>query len=402
MSADKVGVAIEADVVRAVVRNRQGIVAIEVPWDSTRPDLAVAALRERIGDVNAIALSIGLGFLAIAKPELPPISGSAARRILQRDADRHFPIEGRIAIAASGGSDYAFATPSATLDAWVNAFRVWAPVTSVYAAPHAIMRALSANESGASNATRSFTVDAGASERGLLSFDNNRLRDVRRLPETLAAATLNGARPIPDALLKGASGKFAAALGTITTGDDSLDSMLLDSTLEHSLLRQRQLRLWRSVAMFAASLCALVWAANMQRDKALASVEQSIRALDTQAAPAYESQAKLTRANTELALLASSQQQNADALSVLAMVSKALPVAAVVQRAEWDGRVWRIDGSTDNAAQIVPRLDSVKAFRDVHSLGASTRFRDGERMRESFSVSFALNATTPGGARDSR
>ena len=63
-------------------------------------------------------------------------------------------------------------------------------------------------------------------------------------------------------------------------------------------------------------------------------------------------------------------------------------ICRFVQRLDWDGTVWRIEGSAANAPAIVPMLDSDALFSDVRIVAATTRFLDMGRQRESFSISF--------------
>ena len=107
---------------------------------------------------------------------------------------------------------------------------------------------------------------------------------------------------------------------------------------------------------------------------------------------------RLELARAELNLLA--PQASASAAAVLARLGGVLPRDAFVQRLDWDGTVWRIDGSATNAPAIVPMLDGDSMFADVRIVAATTRFMDMGKQRESFSISFQTRQA--GGANGTR
>jgi len=55
---------------------------------------------------------------------------------------------------------------------------------------------------------------------------------------------------------------------------------------------------------------------------------------------------------------------------------------------------WQIDGTALDAAAIVPLLDRDDRFEDVRFLSASSRFRDGDRTYETFSIAFRVRPST--------
>ena len=139
-----IGIALEHDVLRVVHRERGKIVATEISWDAANPELAIETLNSQLGKPRTIALSIGLGFLEVARPELPTLTAADRLRVLRRDADRYFPIEGAAAVSGANAGGVAFALPGNQLQFWISAFGSWAPVRSVVAAPNSIANALSA------------------------------------------------------------------------------------------------------------------------------------------------------------------------------------------------------------------------------------------------------------------
>ena len=133
-------VAIVVDVarLRAVTDASDGSV-LEMPWDPTVPADALTRLRDMFGAPSAVLLIVGVGFLEIARPELPPLASDARHALLMRDADRYFPTSVQAAAAWSDG--LAFAMPALTLDSWVRAFSELGPIDGVITIPEACAEA---------------------------------------------------------------------------------------------------------------------------------------------------------------------------------------------------------------------------------------------------------------------
>lgn len=384
-----VGVALEATVVRVAYRTGGQMVFAEHVWDASAPERVVDTLRASIGNAQSVVLSVGLGFLEIAKPEVPSMNAADRRRVLLRDADRYFPAAGALAIASAESNGPAFATGSERLQHWVRAFQEWAPVRGVFAAPNTIAAAI--------ESSGTFAVDAGVDEHGLLEIDKGNVRSARRVPQRLASQLPKGISSLHQDGSERAPGKYSAAAGALLLADAPLAAMLLDGSLEDSLQSLRTRRTWLSYALAAAALLALTLAGSHQRDATLRSTELAVDSLRTLAAPGLASRKQLEQLASEARIVSARTGAAKDPLRVLAVLSEALPADAFVQRLEWDGSEWRVDGSVNAAASVVPRLDSAASFSAVRVLGASTRFRDGARMRESFSVAFRVSGDTAGG-----
>lgn len=369
--------------VRAFVRDADGP-TLELSWDPASPDDVVARLRDTFGAPSASVLVIGLGFLEIARPELPPLTANGRRDVLLRDSDRYFPIDGNIAVAWTTG--IAFAIASSTLDVLVRAFDALAPVRAVTTIAHACLLA------GLDGTLR---VDAGRDEYGQLVIAGRLLREARRVraavPATASARTIE-----PRALAR-------ASLTLLNTPDDHL---LLNAQLAQRFAGERRQRWFQSGAVLFASLVLLALSADAWRGRELTTLQQRAAEFRTLAAPALMAQQRLLRATTERAMLTAADsvaRAGAGPTAVLAHLATVLPTDAFVQRLEWDGVVWRIDGSATDAARIVPLLDADAHFQDVRFVAASTRFVDGSRQRESFSIAFRTRTinvpTSSAGAR---
>lgn len=369
---------LEADVVRALRATGDASRAlVEVAWSPEAPDAMVDALRAQLGSSSDVVLVVGLAFLEIAQPELPPIDPESARAVLWRDGDRYFPLSEPIAVVSSDG--LALALPSRTLDAWVRACRTLGPVRAILAAPMVCARVLG---------TGTCSLPAGDQEVGVVTATGGRMQSVRRAPRASgpsASSAADAAIPAMDPvdLLR------AAREWT----DASLDEQLLHATLAETMRGARQRRWLLSLACATGALIAMLWSLDHRREAQLAAWRARVAALEAQAAPAVMAETRGARARAELALLAdaASARTGPDApLVVLGHLSRVLPRDAFVQRLEWNGQVWRVEGTADNAPRLVPVLDGDPRFRDVRIAAPSQRFLDVGRPRESFAISFNL------------
>lgn len=435
-----IGVALESTVVRIAHHARGQWRVAEYAWNPETPERLVDLLQAEVPAPRAIVLAIGLGFLETSKPDLPPLLPSDARRVLLRDADRYFPLEQTAAVSAPGAGGIAFAMSAAQLQRWVDAFASWAPVRGVFAAPDCVATALGSSGSlrgpgvgagarvgshGAAGASAqvnaetdipvgadsdtdmlTYRVDAGIAETGLVRFqardetntDAYCVVDARRIPTGMLDAAVQHTTFVHELSVEGVTGQYAAAIGAVQLRHSSVDAMLLDANSADAFRGARNRRVLLSAVVFAVALLIVVLSFNARRDTTLRVTQRLVDSLTAVAAPGLAAQLRLQQFGTEGALLAAQASGRDDVLHVIAALSEALPRDAFVERLEWDGSQWRIDGSVNQASSVVPRLDSARLFTDVHVLGASTRFRDGAQMRESFSVSFR----TTGASRGSR
>jgi hypothetical protein len=217
------------------------------------------------------------------------------------------------------------------------------------------------------------------SEQGLLRLDRGVVREVRRSRQPLATSgpPLDGAQ-------------VAAAVFTATGGGDGMpaDLQLVSVLMEERLAAARRTRWWRAGVVAATSLLFVLWAAGTYRARVLEALTQDAATLATASQPALEARLRLERARDEHRLL--STAPSTDPGEVLALLGELLPADVVVQRAEWDGLQWRIDGSAADAAALIPRLDGHPRLADVRALAPSTRYLDGGRQRSSFSIGLRL------------
>lgn len=366
-------VLLDATRIRAM-SSASGAKVVEVAWDPTMPQDGVRRLRNTVGasSSSSIVLVVGLGFLEIAHPELPPLDAEARRVLLLRDADRYFPLEGEVAVAWQNG--FAFAMPERALSSFVGAFEDLGSVDVVLALPHAVARA---------GTDGVYATDAAPGERGTITLREGAVSEVRRTAAPVgngSADTAPRELDVPRVLLAALNSRLAP-----------IPDQLLETNLAATFARRQRSRMWRSAALFAAALVASAWIADRLRDRELAHVEEQLAALTTAAAPAQRAALRLDRALTEQRLLASADSLNSSGTTpaaILALLGALLPKDAFLQRLEWDGTAWRIDGSASDAPRIVPLLDADAHFADVRIVAASTRFLDAGKQRESFSIAF--------------
>jgi hypothetical protein len=143
----------------------------------------------------------------------------------------------------------------------------------------------------------------------------------------------------------------------------------------------------------AACLLSLVfalWALDRSRERALEAAREEAAALAVQAAPAGELEANLAAVENERLALEQAADRPVDPLVVMAALGERLPAGATVLNLRMVGREWQIDGTAPDAAAIVPLLDGDQRFHDVRFLSASSRFREGERTYETFSIAFRV------------
>ncbi|HYW31392.1 MAG TPA: PilN domain-containing protein [Gemmatimonas sp.] len=380
MSASHSFVAVLLDPDRVRVFSAAGELIATESWTPEAPDAAFERLRAVIAPSATATLVLGLGFLEVARPELPPLDVKQRRALLLRDADRYFPTGEAIAVSVTG--DFACAVRADQLQMWIAALGRICTIRGSATVLECLARA---------GAHGPMAMSSGMTEAATASFERGTLTAISRnaLPSSTArVAGAAGATTLAELDLR-LVGRGAAAVA-----DAPLEAMLLDGTLASKFGGARRRRWMQSAAAFLLAAAAFAWSADRLRTRELDATNVALRELNEKSTPARLAAVRLERARAELAML-SDTMVSPDA--VLAELGTALPRDAFVQRLEWDGTLWRIEGSALDAPRIVPLLDANPMFRDVRIVAASTRFLDAGRQRESFSMSFR---TRDGGSRD--
>ncbi|MSR36471.1 MAG: hypothetical protein EXR95_07495 [Gemmatimonadetes bacterium] len=379
---DVVGVELASDVVRAValgVWRRGPRASLEIAWDPERPEEAVARLRDELGGANRLALAVGLAFLHPKRVHLPPAPGAARRSMLALEPDRFFPVDEPLVVSLLDAADLAFGAEASLVERWIAAFEEWAPVESVEPAPLAAARAVPH-----AAAEGVFAIPAAPGERGLLELAGGRVRSARRVPPGVEAPL---GRPLPAAA--GLPPDFVTALGAARGVDAELDTMLLPDGHAVRTRTRRLRRLALTAATCAAAVVLALWALDRWRERTLARVSGEIARTAAAADEAIALRDRLGALDLESAALADTRvDPGSDPLSVLAALSVRLPAGATLTSLRASGTDWQIDGAAADAAALVPLLDREGPFQDVRVLTASSRFREGARTYETFSIAF--------------
>ena len=352
---------------------------LDVAWSPEAPEAGVTALRAAAGAADAIALSIGLGLLHVTRVELPAAPEEARERMLSLESERFFATTAPAIVALAPGGAVAFAVDAGALQAWCDAFERWAPIVRIDATPTALARALGPNGGG------DYQLDAGSDTFGFVSIRAGAVVAARRIPLSL------GERPgVTLPTVSGVPGSHLAAWGALL-GEDAVETGTLASTGQRvAFASRRRRRLAVAVLAAVAGLALAASAADRWRERTLAALSAEVAARRDAAAPGREALAARAALDAEVAALRRIGASRVGSLAALAAISSALPPDAVVLNARAVGREWQVDGTAASAATLVPRLDADGHFENVRILSASSRFRDGSRTRETFSIALRV------------
>lgn len=370
---------------RAVVASGWRDVAqrtLELPWNPAEPEGAIARLREQVGAVDAIAVAVGLGFLHVKRVELPPAPHVAREQMLALESERFFAATPPVTVALAPGGAVAFAVDGDALERWTAALERWSPVVRVDAAPVSLARALAR---GNSAVTGDFALEAGEGEHGLATLRGGALVAVRRIPHTVGAppaATAPAIASVPATHL--------AAWGALLGEDEDEQGTLAPAARRRSFASRRQRRFAVAVVAAVAGVAFALLSADRWRARTLQALETDVAARRAAAAPGEAALAARSRLDQEVATLGRLSASRNGSLHALAAISAALPADAVIQGAHAVGRDWEIDGTASSAAALVPALDKDGRFENVRLRAASSRFRDGARTRETFSLALRV------------
>lgn len=354
-----------------------------VPIDSNLSQWS-DAIRDAAGVTGAatpsVVLIIGGAWFEVARPALPPMAARDRRRALHHQADRFFAIGEPI--ASTIYDEVVVACSANWLAAVRRALAVWARVDAVLALPEAAAL-LPTNGAVVADAT---SIGPDGSRHGasvVLTIRGGAVRDAR------------AKRGAPTAEQASVPLDIAAMLARVQSHGAtwSAAQQLLDATDESAMARALTWRWWRASAFLAASLLFTTWALGTWRERTLIAAQRAMQAATSDGSAALAARDRLARAEREAALIANATgatSRRESPSAVLVRLGALIPSSAFVQRLEWDGQQWRIDGSATDAAALVPRLDGDGHFDGVRSLAPSTRFLDGGAQRSSFSIGFTV------------
>jgi Tfp pilus assembly protein PilN len=346
----------------------------EVAWDGQDLAGAVAALRQAHPTPEAIALAVGLGFLEVARVELPPAPDDAREQMLALDPERFLGANSTLQVVLAPGSDVAIGCDQRWLQQAVRTLEGWAPVERVEAAPVALAA------SGCPDGT--WQLEAGTGEPGSIQVVAGRIAALRR------GSQAADAKPLPA--YGEHAGTMRAAWGALRRTEAPATATLMDRGARQAANRRR----WQGLAMAALGAAAaslfLVAAIDRSRERTRDALEAEAARLTTEAGPALAAQSARLAAVREHDVARSTLASRVDPAAALAAFSALLPRDVVVTAARMTGPDWQVEGTARNAAALVPLLDADPRFDNVRSLAASSRFRDGRETRESFSIAFRV------------
>jgi hypothetical protein len=359
----------------------QGAASVaEGAWNPEAPLAGVTALQKAVGPADVLVLVLAMDLLHVARVDLPPAPHEARERMLALEPERFFLSDEPLVVALAPESDVAFAVPRRLLDSWLAAFSAWAQVVRVEPSPVAVGRALGSEASG------TFMLDAITGARTTMTVRDGRLVLVRSGAEQFMEQ--EGA---PPATRAGVPSEQLAVRGGLEAEDAIQDGTLWSPAHRRGVQR---LALRASLTAALAVVAAVILAGtgyDRWRDRTLVALSAEAERLASEAAPAIQSQQRLAALVEEAVVLRDVASRRADPGAALAAIGRALPDDAVLTQATSTDSEWRIDGTVRSAATLVPRLDAAGPFQNVRSLAASTRFLDGQRARETFSVAFRVN-----------
>lgn len=383
-----IGVELSPTRLRAVMLARWGTRVTrtaDVAWEPSRAREGVRALRDALGDTSegdTIALAIGVSLLHVARAALPPVSDAAREQMIALEPSRYFPTHDAIETTIARGTDVAFGVEAASVERWCDAFAEWGTIARSEPSPIAVARALGASVSGR------FELPTDTdTERATLEVMGGKVTAVRRMPspndEALASA-------LPTA--GGVAAPFLAAYGVALGADDANQGVLANAGRRRAFnARRRRQLMWAALAAFGGVAFATL-TFDRWRERTLIALEVEAARLAERARPALDAQDRLSSLSRERAILNEVSARRVDPSAALAAIGQALPRDVVVLSARATGEEWRLDGTAANAAALVPALDKAGGFENVRSLSASSRFQDGSRMRETFSIAFRVRA----------
>jgi len=383
----RVAIELTSTQLRAVVAAGWRTVAqrfVVVPWNPEAPETGIAALRQQVGEVDAIAVAVGLGLLQVARVDLPPVPDEAREAMLSLESARFFATERPCVVALAPGGSVAFAADAAQLDRWLSALESWGAVVRIEAAPIALARALGPAGSG------DLSVDGGVDERGFVAIRAGRLVAARRIPAALGEA--------PGSALAerdGVPGSHLAAWGALRGEDADARGTLASPEWRRTFARRRRRLLGIATLAAVAGVTLALLAADQWRERTWRALEADVAARRDAAVAGEAALAARARLDAESAYLSQAgATARGGALGALAAISNALPPDAVVLTARAMGREWQVEGTAASAASLVPRLDQDGDFENVRILSASSRFRDGPRTRETFAIALRVRPGT--------
>lgn len=413
MSA-RLGLELGPELVRAVWLERWGrgpIRILELHWDPAEPAELVTALRENLGAISRMAVTVDLSFLFAKQVRLPPVSAVEKRRILMLEPERFFPVRGEELLLAPRAEDnLVFAARASMVGEWLQALETIAPVELVEPAPVSLARVLGRVDAG--DAT--ILIEGKDQAVSVTEVGAGRVRRIHRTtdPAELDAMVANREAPSRPVYFRPLNGNRAgfpmaadidelpsvagvapshlAAYGAALGLGHDLDEALLPADLARCIVRRRRRStLVAGLACLVALLFALL-SLDGFRSRTLRRLGTESARIRQPAESVLTLQREADALGREARAVAAIQAERLDPLAALTALTRRLPPQAYLSALRATGRDWQIDGYAREAAPLVARLEDDPRFEGVHFLSATSRTRVNGILYESFSIALRL------------
>jgi Tfp pilus assembly protein PilN len=385
--------------------------AMEMEWSVDVPDDAVAALKDRFGTGNRIAIAVDVSALFLKRLALPALSPEERRQVVALDPERYFPVRDVDLVVGVRNDDLVVAADAGEFDRLTESLSALGTIEFVEPAPMALARHLAA--AGATDGVI-VVADPRDGEAAVASVADGTIVNVRKVPATaeeiaeavhdtrsemakgylfpwqdaLAAAIADGcgipfeAVPPPS----GTTESFAAAAGArLGLGDPPTLALVSKSLQRQAAARGLRRTVLAAVTLFAAFALSL-WSVDHRRERTLLSLEQRIASRQDEAALVQTLLAEMAEAEQEVATLAAVSRGRHDLLDVLLLVTQLLPPDAHLRSLHASSSEWELDGYARDAARLIPTLEESDSLADVRFRTATTRVQLNNEAYESFSL----------------
>lgn len=395
--------------------------AMEVEWGSPPPPESLAALRERFGTGNVIAVALDMSVVHAKRVDLPPLSMDERRRILAMDPRRYFPVRYEAMVAGVRDDDLVVAVALDVFESWVTALGELGSVERVEPTPSALIRHLAVHDF-----RRGVIVldDADGGGTTLASLVDGRLAQLRKvyagegeLPGLVAELLMEGgactlhpwreevaveleahlgenATVVPVPTPPGVPGAFSSAYGALLGLDASPALTLASPSLARRVRAVQRRRTAAGVGAVLGALALVGWALDYRRGATLDALEREVAVAEAQADPVLELRREALALTDDLRRLEQAAEDRTNPLEVLQAITRLLPPDAYLTRLAASGDEWELNGRASDAARLIALLEGSNLLADVRFRTATTRVRVGGEEMETFTVVFRHVPTT--------
>jgi Tfp pilus assembly protein PilN len=383
---------------------------MEVEWDTATPDDTVAALVERFGSRNRIAVAVDASALYLKRIPLPGLSAVERCRIVALDPERFFPVRDEPLVVGVGEDDLVVAVRAAVFDRMTEALRALGTVERVEPTPFAVARHLQSD-----GVTQGWIILANPQEEdcAVVRVENGRPAIIRKLPlvpeDVVVAVSAASGEPVllhpwqpelaerlaalglqPSAIAppRGSTEAFVGSHGAGLGVDSSEEPTLVSQVLERRRAARALRRGALAVASIVVALAAVILSADVRRERALRTIEGRAEQLQSQALTVETLLADIDALQDEVTTMSEVARVRPDPLEVLLLLTRLLPEDAFLSSIHVAGTSWEVDGYARDAATLVPTLEASPLLADVRFRNATTRVQLANGTYESYALAF--------------